>query len=76
VVDLLRHRSRKRNHAESEAYVKEQTRFLPAVRREPSARWIQDGNMGVLACNDAYGRLGWDADDMRRAIFSPVGRRD
>ncbi len=34
--------------------------------------WIRDGNVGVLTFNDACGWLGWDAERMRRAIFSAV----
>jgi hypothetical protein len=32
--------------------------------------WIRDGNVGVLSFNEACGWLGWDAERVRRAIFS------
>jgi hypothetical protein len=34
-------------------------------------RWIRNGNVGVLTFNQACGYLGWDAEILRRAIFSP-----
>jgi hypothetical protein len=33
--------------------------------------WIRNGNVGVLSFNDCCGWLGWDAEHVRRAIFSP-----
>jgi hypothetical protein len=35
-------------------------------------RWICNGNVGVLTFNQACGYLGWDAEQVRRAIFSTV----
>jgi hypothetical protein len=32
--------------------------------------WISNGNIGVLSFNDCCGYLGWDAEHVRRAIFS------
>jgi hypothetical protein len=32
---------------------------------------IRDGNVGVLSFNDCCGWLAWDAEHVRRAIFSP-----
>jgi len=34
-------------------------------------RWIRNGNVGVLTFNQACGYLGWDAEHVRQAIFSP-----
>jgi hypothetical protein len=53
-------------------------RLLSVSRlREPcdvaAARaWIRDGNVGALTFNEACGWLGWDAEHLRWAIFSPV----
>ncbi len=33
--------------------------------------WIRDGDVGVLTFDDACGWLGWDAEVLRHAIFSP-----
>jgi hypothetical protein len=33
---------------------------------------IRNGNVGVLTFNQACGYLGWDAEHVRRAIFSTV----
>ena len=33
--------------------------------------WIRDGDVGRLTFNDACGYLGWDAEHVRHAIFSP-----
>ena len=50
------------------------TRTLKAGRVEVAAarRWIRNGNVGVLTFNQACGYLGWDAENVRRAIFSTV----
>jgi hypothetical protein len=37
-----------------------------------ASAWIRNGNVGVLTFNEACGWLGWDAEHLRRAIFSPV----
>jgi len=34
-------------------------------------RWIRNGNIGVLSFDDCCGSLGWDAEHVRQAIFSP-----
>ena len=34
--------------------------------------WIEDGNIGVVSFNEACGWLGWDAERIRKAIFSSV----
>ena len=34
--------------------------------------WISNGNIGVVTFNQACGYLGWDAEHVRRAIFSTV----
>jgi hypothetical protein len=46
---------------------------LPARSAEAAAAraWIRDGNVGVLSFNDCCGYLGMDAENVRRAIFSP-----
>jgi hypothetical protein len=47
---------------------------LPAKAADVSAAraWIRDGNVGVLSFNNACGWLGWDAEHVRRTIFSSV----
>ena len=51
---------------------------LPAKQAEVAAArtWIRDGNVGVLTFNEACGWLGWDAEHVRQAIFSPRARLD
>ena len=46
---------------------------LPAKENDVAAArtWIRNGNIGVLSFNDCCGYLGWDAEHVRRAIFSP-----
>jgi hypothetical protein len=48
------------------------TRF-PAKQADVAAAsaWIRNGNIGALSFNDCCGWLGWDAEHVRRAIFSP-----
>jgi hypothetical protein len=41
------------------------------VEVEAARTWIRNGNIGVLSFNDCCGWLGWDAEHVRRAIFSP-----
>jgi hypothetical protein len=38
---------------------------------EAARTWIRNGNIGAVTFNEACGRLGWDAEHVRRAIFSP-----
>jgi hypothetical protein len=47
---------------------------LPAKHTDVTAArvWIRDGNVGALSFNDCCGYLGWDAEHVRRAIFSTV----
>jgi hypothetical protein len=33
--------------------------------------WISNGNVGALTFNEACSYLGWDAEHVRRAIFTP-----
>jgi len=40
------------------------------VEVEAARTWIRNGNIGVLSFNDCCGWLGWDAEHVRRAIFS------
>ena len=49
------------------------TRF-PAKQADVAAAraWIRDGNIGLLSFNGCCGWLGWDAQHVRRAIFSAV----
>jgi hypothetical protein len=46
---------------------------LPAKQSDVAAArtWIRNGNIGVLSFNDCCGWLGWDAELVRQAIFSP-----
>ncbi len=46
---------------------------LPAKQADVAAAsaWIRNGNTGVLSFNDCCGWLGWDAEHVRRAIFTP-----
>ena len=46
---------------------------LPAKQADVAAArtWIHNGNIGVLSFNDCCGWLGWDAEHVRQAIFSP-----
>ena len=46
---------------------------LPAKETDVTAArvWIRNGNVGALTFNQACGYLGWDAEHVRRAIFSP-----
>jgi len=48
-------------------------RHAPAkqVEVEAARTWIRNGNIGVLSLNDCCGYLGWDAEHVRQAIFSP-----
>jgi hypothetical protein len=50
------------------------TDTLPARPCDVAAAraWIRDGNVGVLTFNEACGWLGWEAEVLRRAIFSAV----
>jgi hypothetical protein len=41
---------------------------------EAAHQWIERGNLGALMFNEACGYLGWDAEHVRRAIFSPPRR--
>jgi hypothetical protein len=41
------------------------------VEVEAARTWIRNGNIGVLSFNDCCGYLGWDAEHVRQAIFSP-----
>jgi hypothetical protein len=45
----------------------------PAKQADVAAAsaWIRNGKIGVLSFNDCCGWLGWDAEHVRRAIFSP-----
>ena len=47
--------------------------MLPAKQADVVAArtWIRNGNIGVLTFNDCCGWLGWDAEHVRQAIFSP-----
>ena len=46
---------------------------LPAKQTDVTAArvWIRKGNVGALTFNEACGYLGWDAEHVRHAIFSP-----
>ena len=45
----------------------------PAKQADVTAArvWIRRGNIGALTFNEACGYLGWDAEHVRHAIFSP-----
>ena len=50
-----------------------QARTLKAGTAEVAAArsWIRNGNVGALTFNEACSYLGWDAEHVRQAIFSP-----
>jgi hypothetical protein len=47
------------------------TRKTKLVDVAAARTWIRDGNIGLLTFNQACGYLGWDAEHVRQAIFSP-----